>query len=108
MNKNKITLGLIAFVLVALTSAFAFKSDTPVEKPRANAYFVYSGSSTSGENNASMWQKVASPSNLCLQGSNVLCTILAPIADAEDEHPDFTGISNVRTSLSVSQRVYKP
>lgn len=104
------TLAILALVLVTVTTAFTWqRNDGAVKKEVTDyAYFHYQLDDPSGENSASNWSKVENPENLCPQGEDVLCTIMAPIADPGDIHPDFTGIGNVRTSSSISQRVFKP
>jgi hypothetical protein len=103
-------LPLFALVMAVAASAFTLKENQRAKKavPSGQAYFVFMGTQASQENQATNWERVESPANLCSEGENLLCTILAPIADPEDEHPDFTGISNVRTSPSISESVYKP
>ncbi|HEY0060081.1 MAG TPA: hypothetical protein VGB56_13175 [Flavisolibacter sp.] len=107
---KKITLAILAMVLVTVTTAFTWqRNDDATKKDVTNfAYFKYLGTIPDGENDAENWEKVESPANLCPTGNNVLCTIMAPIADPGDTHPDFTGIQDVRTSQSISSKVYKP
>ena len=109
MKNFRFSLPVAALVLGIVFSAFTRPQEVVVKKGSTDyAYFLYSQSTATNENNAAMWNKVESPSGLCSNGQNVLCTILAPIADPDDEHPDFTGISNVRTSPAISSRVFKP
>jgi uncharacterized protein YxeA len=106
---KKITLAILALVVVTVTTAFTWqRNDDTANKEVSTAYFQYQLSTTSGENDAENWKKVADPDNLCASGANVLCTIMAPIANPTDIHPDFTGISDVRNSQSISARVFKP
>lgn len=105
---KKITLAILALVLVTVTTAFTWqRNGNAAKKEVSTAYFHYQLSTTSGENNAANWRKVDNPEGLCEPGVDVLCTIMAPIANPTDIHPDFTGISNVRTSPNISARVFK-
>lgn len=109
MKKIKL-LSLIAIVLAIGASAFSNVKNDVVKKENATdyAYFVFTGTSVSEENDEMKWQKVTNPSNQCDQGNNLLCTILAPLANPNDVHPDFSGISDVRTALEISEREYRP
>lgn len=106
---KKITLTLLVLVVVTVTTAFIGQSNAAVKKNVTDyAYFQYLGGEPDGENDAQNWLKVSNPQNLCEVGNRVLCTIMAPIANSADDHPDFTGITDVRGSTVITQKVYKP
>lgn len=106
---KKITLALLALVVVSVTTAFIGQSNAAAKKDVTEyAYFQYLGGEPDGENDAQNWEKVLDPQNLCEEGTRVLCTIMAPIDNSSNDHPDFTGITDVRNSEVITHLVYKP
>lgn len=105
--------GLLAVVFALGASAFTQVSEQKAQPAVAlteYAYFYLTTSNAGDENDASKWDYITSqnPGDIGCEGENVLCTIYAPIANPMDTHPDFTGISDVRTSTLVFSKVYKP
>lgn len=110
---KKITLAILALVLVTVTTAFTWQHNNDNSKKAVNtAYFEYQMNTTSGENEEENWLKVSEPSSNCLENEGVLCTISAPIANPTDIHPDFSGVraanEDVRTSDLITDRTFKP
>lgn len=99
---KKMTLAILALVLVTVTTAFTSQHNNDAAKKDATdyAYFEYTGSGASGENDPSNWREVSGPLEACSGGGEVLCVIQAPMA-ANGTQPDFTGISNIRNSSLV-------
>lgn len=97
-----------ALALVITTTAFTWqRNDDDTEKDITDyAYFHYQLCTSDGENDPSNWVKVSPPEEYCSEGNEVLYIILAPIANLSDIHPDFTGISDVRTSSMITHRVF--
>lgn len=104
---KKITLAILALVLVTVTTAFTWqRNDDSAKKEVTTAYFYFQGTDPADEIDEEKWVQVDNPANLCEEGARVLCTIMAPIGT--DGHPDFTGITDVRNSQSITLIAFKP
>lgn len=107
---KKIKLAILALVLVTVTTAFTWQhnDDNVKSAAIANVYFEYRETNPGGVNEPSNWFKISESSISCMEENGVLCTIKAPIADANDTHPDFTGITDVLTDSRIEVRLFKP
>lgn len=110
---KKYFFGLMALVFALGASAFtqaSVEKTKPADALTEYAYFYLTTNNAGDENNASKWDYITSqdPGDIGCEGGDVLCTIYAPIANPMDTHPDFTGITDVRASGLVSNKVYKP
>jgi hypothetical protein len=99
---------LIAFAVVVAFAASAFTlqgRNSSHEKATDYAYFMFTGDDVDEEDEPLNWTRISSPSASC-SGTSLLCVIKAPLA-GDDQHPDFTGISDVRSSNQVTIFAYR-
>jgi hypothetical protein len=106
---KKMTLAILALVLVTVTTAFAWQRNDGAAKKDVTdyAYFRYTPELPGGENNELNWEKVSETSSVCLDDEGFPCTIKAPIANSQDMHPDFTGITDVSTDQRILERTFR-
>lgn len=110
---KKYLTGIFAVMLALCASAFttqSAKKAKPTKTITGSAYFYLTTDNVGDENTAALWDIIPSqdPGDVGCEGEDVLCTIYAPIANPTDTHPDFTGISDVRSSELVKEKVFKP
>lgn len=105
---KKMSLAALALVLVTVTTAFTSqRNGEEVKAATEYAYFRYDLTTTSGEDDPDNWTKLPGLSTEnCNADEGVFCVIQAPLAE-DGIHPDFTGISDLRSSSMITSKYYK-